>query len=208
MLTDDRVMDFLKFAPEIRNRVYDYVCVKPTYIGSNDGKAVATARFYEDAATWRNLAFATSCKQIYIESSHVFYSRNGFEFSMMRPLLEFLEAIGLGGRILLTKLRFIYCTFARHTFIPLRYLKSCKNLQELEVYVQARPGWGYPLMKPIQFFLSDLTKVDFGESQPYGTTLAGPWTPTVMQADELPNSRFLIDSLNKIKSGEDAKFGR
>lgn len=204
MLADDRTIDFLKFAPEIRNNVYGYVCVKPTYIGSSNGKVVTTKQFYKDAATWRNLAFATSCKQIYVESSYVFYARNGFEFCYIRALLEFLEAIGLGGRTLLTKLRFLY-ERSGTPFIALRYLKSCRNLQDLEIYITLRLQNGYPLIQPLQFFLGDLTKIEFGEYQSYGTGVKVLGYQRFLSADD-SRRKSLTESLEKIKNGEDDKW--
>jgi len=204
MVPDDRIIDFLGFPSEIRNNIYDYVCVKPTYIGSNAGKLVKTKQFYKDAATWRNLAFATSCKQIYIEASHVFYARNGFEFYYIRSLLEFLETIGLGGRSLLTKLRILYVRSGT-PFIALRYLKSCKNLQELEVYITWGSQIGYALIQPLHFFLGDLTKIEFGDAQQYGSRLEVANIRTTLPADD-QRLKSLTESLEKIKNGEDGRY--
>ncbi|KAK4691837.1 hypothetical protein P7C71_g5252, partial [Lecanoromycetidae sp. Uapishka_2] len=202
---DDRIIDFMKFAPEIRNNVYDHICVKPSYIGSNGGLVITTKQFYKDAASWRNLGFATSCKQIYIESSHVFYSRNGFEFCYIRSLLEFLEAIGLGGRTLLTKLRILY-ERSGTPFIALRYLKSCKNLQELEVYITGARQAGFPLLQPLQFFLGNLTKIEFGDHQSYGTEVKYSGPPVDFSSPEIHRRKSLTESLEKIKNGEDGKW--
>ena len=129
---NDRVIDFLKFEPELRNKIYGIMCVKSFYIGSN--RDTSSRGFFKDAAKWRNLAFATSCRQIYEEMCNVFYAQSGFEFSSVRPFLEFLEGI---GRRTLTKLRFVNTTTGM-PFIGLRYLKFCDNLQQLETYVE---GW-------------------------------------------------------------------
>lgn len=119
-------------------RFYGIVCVKPSYIGSNRDKS--SRGFFKDAANWRNLAFATSCRQIYEEMSNVFYAQNGFEFNSGPPFLEFLKGIGRKGRKgrrTLTKLGFVNTTTGM-PFIALRYLKPCDNLHKLEIYVE---GW-------------------------------------------------------------------
>ena len=164
----DRVTDFLKLGPELRDNIYDNLCVKPTYIGSERNKTFRG--FQRDAAEWRNLAFATSCRQIYEEISHVFYARNGFEFGFVRPFLEFLEGIGLKGRKSLTKVRFMYVMDGT-PFVALRYLKSCKNLQKLEIYIQTvvkeriLQDAYFPMKKPLGFFLRDWDKIEFGQCQ-------------------------------------------
>ena len=67
----------------------------------------------------------------------MFYAQKGFKFRSVRPFLGFLEGIGRKGRRTLTKLRFVNTTTGT-PFIALRYLKSCENLQKLEIYVK---GW-------------------------------------------------------------------
>ncbi|KAL2050222.1 hypothetical protein ABVK25_009583 [Lepraria finkii] len=134
------------------------VCVKRSYIGSNRDKS--SRGFFKDAANWRNLAFATSCRQIYEEMSNVFYAQNGFEFSSGPPFLEFLKGIGRKGRKgrrTLTKLGFVNTTTGM-PFIALRYLKPCENLHKCQ-----SPGLFYvPLKQPLAFFLGDWKEIELG----------------------------------------------
>lgn len=206
MSPENCISSFFKFPPEVRNNIYDLVCVKPTYIGSNNGKAVTTVGFYKDAATWRSLPFASSCKQIYIECSHIYYSRNGFEFRYVRPLLEFLEAIGLGGRILLTKLRFIYGVAGTSCYVALRYLKSCKNLKDLDIWHLIQRGWCSPMIEPLDFFLGNRTEVEFGEPLPFGDNRRGCMKKSLVIHAESSGRKSLTESLKKLKSGEDGKW--
>lgn len=170
----DYKIDFLRFAPEIRNQIYDLVFVKPSYIGSTSTHFhVRTKGFYNDARLWRNLGFAMTCRQIYEESANIFYAKNGFEFYYSRPFLEFLEAIGVQRRGLLTKLR-----YHQHEngapFIVCRYLKSCTNLKDLEILARvatetrAKFFWEYPLKNPKDFFLGKKTEIEFREPRTLG----------------------------------------
>ncbi len=97
-VTDEQGLDFLSFPREIRDNIYSFILVKPTFIGS---ESKFTKPFYRDAIAWRNLAFAGSCRQIWNESLRVYLAQNGFEFFYIRPFLEFLEEIGIRGRRLL-----------------------------------------------------------------------------------------------------------
>lgn len=196
---------FLQLPPEIRNRIYDLVFVKPGYIGS---EGTLTKAFYHDAAEWRNLDFARSCRQVYNESADIFYARNGFEFFYIRPFLEFIEAIGNKRRMLLTKIRF------HHTkgtpFIVLRYLKSCKNLEELEIHARCikkktNSWWEYPMKNAKSFFLGPYSSIEFEEVLRFGKAIA---------SDEHPDegkrgaTMFLVDSLEKVKREENGKYKR
>ena len=166
-------IEFLKFAPEIRNQIYDTVFVKPTYIGAaRSHHGVRTKSFYKDASLWRNLGFAMTCRQVYEESSNIFYAKNGFEFYYIRPFLEFLEAIGVHRRGMLTKLRY-HQSENSQPFIVCRYLKSCTGLKDLNIWLRVRPRdgsrvylnawWEYPFKDPKDFFSGNKSEIEFGE---------------------------------------------
>lgn len=218
-------LNFLKFPPEIRNNIYDYAFVKHTNIGARKkpsmgpkggyhGKPRArTEEFFKDAASWRNLAFATACRQVYTESSYVFFAGNGFEFFYIRPMLEFFEGIGLRARMLLTKVRFYYGLLGM-PFIALRYLKSCQSLRQLDIFLggQYEPKstcwWGFPLKEPISFFLGNLTTIDFGEGRRFkaGVDLAERRERLTTLADEGSLGLSLTESLKRIKDGNDGRY--
>ena len=200
---------FLQLPPEIRNRIYHLIFVKPGYIGS---EGTLTRAFYSDAAKWRNLAFASSCRQVYIESADIFYARNGFEFFYIRPFLEFLEAIGYKRRKLLTKIKF------HHTkgtpFIVLRYLKSCKNLEELEIYAKCfkkttKSWWEYQMKNAKRFFLDSHSSIEFGEVLRFGKAITCDEHP-----DEDPDegkiraTKSLVESLVKVKREQNGTYKR
>ena len=164
-----RCFPFLKLPPEIRNRIYELVFVSPNYIGTN---GTQTKSFYKDASRWRNLAFAKSCRQIYSESANIFYARNGFEFHYIRPFLEFMEAIGPSRRKLVSKIRYYF--LSGRPFIALRYLRSCANLEELEISVKIitkgkkNSWWSYPLKDAKAFLFSKAKIIDFGPIRTFG----------------------------------------
>lgn len=195
------VFPFLKLPPEIRNRIYDLVFVSPQYIGAN---GTLTKAFYHDAAKYRHLAFASACRQIYQESANIFYAKNGFEFFYIRPLLEFLEAIGAEGRKLLTKIKFS-CTKGT-PFIVLRYLKSCTNLQELEVSTRIvmpsrkNSWWAYPLKDAKGFFLGSNRVIEYEEVRGFGKAAAAAEGPDQRRIDGEKDN--LTRSLRAVKREE------
>lgn len=177
MAKDDRVIEFLKFPPEIRNQIYDLIFVKPSYIGStNRQTGVSTRAFYKDASEWRNLELAMACHQVYGESANIFFAKNGFEFFYIRPFLEFLEAVGVQRRRLLTKLRY-HQNQSGAPFIVCRYLKSCTGLQDLDIRArleaaEGRFWWEYPMKDARAFFLGDKSTVEFETPRPLGYRMA------------------------------------
>lgn len=76
-VTYEQCIDVLSFPREVRNNIYSFIFVKPTYIG-RDTKF--TKPFWRDAITWRKPDFAGSCRQIWNESLRVYLAKNGFEF--------------------------------------------------------------------------------------------------------------------------------
>ena len=169
-VTDEQGLEFLSFPREIRDNIYAFIFVKPTFIGSG---TMFTKPFYRDAISWRNLAFAGSCRRIWNESLKVYLANNGFEFFYIRPFLEFLEKIGIQGRQLLRRLRWHHHKKSR-PFIVLRYLRSCTALETLDVFarvtIKGRKNfrWGVPLLNAKEFFLSNHSKIEFGTAQGFG----------------------------------------
>ena len=183
--TEDYKIDFMEFPPEIRNEIYGLVFVKPTYIGSASGSHVyRTQDFHKDARAWRNLGFVMSCRSIYQESANIFYIKNGFEFYYNRPFLEFLQALGVQRRALLTKLRYHQLENGR-PFIVCRYLKSCTGLKDLEIFVRfitqkrASYCWEYPLKDPKEFFLGNKTTIEFEAPLTLGNPQSGFGPPII-----------------------------
>lgn len=201
------VFPFLKLPPEIRNRIYDLVFVKTQYIGAN---GTLTKAFYRDAARYRHLAFASVCRQIYQESANIFYAKNGFEFFYIRPFLEFLEAIGPERRKLLTKIKF-NCSKGT-PFIVLRYLKSCTNLQELEVSARIvmssrkNSWWAYPLKDAKGFFLGSNRTIEYEDVRKIGKTATASYDPTEAQIESAKYG--LTASLRTVKREERGEYNR
>ena len=210
LVTDEQGLEFLSFPREIRNIVYGFVFVKPTFIGS---ESRFTTSFYRDAIAWRNLAFAGSCRQIWNESLRVYLVQNGFEFYYIRPFLEFLEKIGIRGRPLLKRLRWHHHKHSR-PFIVLRYLRSCTTLATLAVFarvtVEKRKNfwWGVPLLNAKAFFLSNHHKIRFGPAQAFGKGAMVDEEPPKFTAFGEFETRSLVtlsENLKKVKwevSGE------
>ena len=167
---DEQGLEFLSFPREIRDTIYGFLLVKPTFIGA---ETKLTKPFYKDAIAWRHLAFAGSCRKIWNESLRVYLARNGFEFFFIRPFLEFIEKIGIRGRRLLTRLRWHHHWKSR-PFIVLRYLRSCTALETLAVFarvlIKGRKNfwWGVPLLNARAFFLGTHKKIEFGTAQGFG----------------------------------------
>lgn len=208
-VSDDQGLDFLSFPQKVRDSIYSFIFVKPTFIGSG---VKFTKPFYRDVITWRNLAFAGTCRQIWNESLKVYLASNGFEFFYIRPFLEFLEKIGIRGRRLLTNVRWHHHKRSR-PFIVLRYLRSCTALQTLRIFarvtVENRKNfwWGVPLLNAKMFFLSDYHKIEFGTAQAFGKVAEAREVPPDFGAN-IPETHSLVtlsENLRKVKwevSGE------
>ena len=201
------VFPFLKLPPEIRNRIYDLVFVSHQYIGAN---GTLTNAFYSDAAKHRHLAFASACRQIYQESANIFYAKNGFGFFYIRPFLEFLEAIGADRRKLLTKIKF---SCSRGTpFVVLRYLKSCTNLQELEVSARIvmpsrkHSWWAYQLKDAKGFFLGSNRAIKYEDVRSFGKAATSSNGPTQDRITRVKGN--LTESLHKVKLEESGGYKR
>ncbi|MCJ1465924.1 hypothetical protein MMC07_004543 [Pseudocyphellaria aurata] len=160
---------FLSLPPEIRNMIYDLVFVSPDYIGTH---GMTNSLFFNDVVKWRNLDFAMSCRQIYAESANVFYAKNGFEFYYIRPFKAFMEQIGVERRRLITKLNYNFVKGS--PFIVLRYLRSCTNLQQLNISLRVLKtgcqdqGWLYPVRNVKNFIFTDYPKLEFGDARGFG----------------------------------------
>lgn len=153
---------FLSLPPEIRNMIYDLVFVSPAYIGTN---GMTNSLFFKDALKWRNLDFAMSCRQVYIESANVFYAKNGFEFYYIRPFKAFLESIGIERRRLITKLNFNFLKGS--PYVVLRYIRSCTNIQQLNISLRVmhpQGWWLYPVQNVKEFLFTNFNKLEFGEA--------------------------------------------
>lgn len=161
---------FLSLPPEIRNTIYDLVFVSPDYIGTH---GMTNSLFFNDVDKWRNLNFAMSCRQVYTESANVFYAKNGFEFYYIRPFKAFMEQIGVERRRLITKLNYNFLKGS--PFIVLRYLRSCTNLQQLNISLRVLKSgrenqgwWLYPVRNVKDFIFTDYKKLEFGEASGFG----------------------------------------
>ena len=170
-ISDDQGIDLLGFPKEIRNDIYRCISAKSSNIG---GQSKFTKPFYRDALTMRSLDFAGSCRQIWNESLRIYLLRNGFEFFFIRPMLEFLEKIGIRGRRLIPELR-IHHHKRSNPFIVLRLLRSCENLRELEIYARVTVKWrknfwwGVPLLDAKRYFMTKYSTIDFGTPKAFGS---------------------------------------
>ncbi|MCJ1239050.1 hypothetical protein MMC14_007043 [Varicellaria rhodocarpa] len=215
---------FLHLPTELRQMIYERLFICPENIGTTGFRVKSVMKH---ARTWRNFSFARSCRQIWNESEHYFFARNRFDFYKIRSFLTFLEAIGIEGRQLLTKVRYFHSV--GHPFIVLRYLRSLTNVRELEIFARVRmpkyPGswWVSPVSNVktlleeratpcsedyhVKTFLSTKdywvlehcydTLIDFGPISGVGEAAA--------QLDQAPPDncqavkRLLIDNLMRVK---------
>lgn len=189
---------FQKLPPEIRNTIYKMAFITPEYIGKN---SATLKNFRKEASKVRHLSFAMTCKQIYEESAGIFFGYNGFSFQDPDLLLRFLQAIGIRNRERLTKLAYIHdCSFkweeafshesagdddfdgylvkedvrsASYAFPALRYLKSCINIQTLDVYLLVEMNDFYTEVIHMEdakkLFMTTSTVVKWGEPRMMST---------------------------------------
>ncbi|MCJ1374643.1 hypothetical protein MMC20_005875 [Loxospora ochrophaea] len=201
--SDGRSFPFLSLPPEIRNMVYELVFVSPEYIGSRGNHKPNSKIFYEDVRKWRNTAFARVCRQVYTESNNIFFAKNGFEFFYLPPLLSFLGKIGPERRLLLTKISYSHKDGS--PFLALRYLRSCKNLRELDISVRVlhphnvrNSLWKFPLKNAKDFFLTDYSDIEFDDAQPSGGAFISGFGPQE-QVRSIKTKASLIKALELVK---------
>lgn len=200
-VSDDHGLNFLSFPRVVRDNIYSFIFIKPTFI---EGQSKLTKPFYRDAIAWRNHAFAGSCRQVWNESLKVYLVGNGFEFFFIRPFLEFLEKIGIRGRRLLQHIRWHHHR-KTHPFIVLRYLRSCRNLQTLQVFARVTTKdrkqfwWGVPLLNAKPFFLCDHTRIEFGPAQGFGRGADVDEEPPDFSPETTDPLASLTKSLKKVK---------
>lgn len=208
IVTDDQGLDFLSLPRAIRDVIYSKVVVKSNSPVGAESRF--TKPFYKDAIAWRSLSFAGTCRKVWNESLEVYLALNTFEFFYIRPFLEFLEQIGVRGRRLLTMLKWHHHWRSR-PFIVLRLLRSCRNLQGLEVSARVtligRKGFwfGVPFLHAKSFFLGDNKKILFGQAIAFGKIVTeNESIPNLLAKDAFGvyierSLRSLTDNLKKVK---------
>ena len=170
---------FLKLPPEVRNMIYELVHVSPENIGLDVAHRYHRSFPYDEAAKWRNLSFSMACREIYRESTAIFYSKNCFEFYRVHSMIKFFDTIGSKCQGQITKLKFNYQ--GADGYKAFKRIGNCRNLQHLEVLVQQFFGGdagfnichSFPLKNAKQFFFTDYNKIEYGPLQNTGTRKSG-----------------------------------
>lgn len=156
---------FLTLPPEIRNRIYHHLVVKPDGIGF---MTTSTKDFLRKAAQWRNLAFAKTCRTVHAECSAVFYGKNVFRFSSNKEMCTFLKGIGNLGRQSIKRVRYDYNL--GNPYIAFRQLAECANLKEFEWRLRLGLSKGRWVKHSMAFVFSDCNVIEL-EERSYGEKL-------------------------------------
>ena len=102
--TVDDQFRFLGLPPEIRNMIYDHLLG-----GEGDPLSISMARNNRGFHSLRtghgyrtneSIALLSSCKQVSLEATPVFYGINKFEFACTTSMSRFLDSIGSNVRLL------------------------------------------------------------------------------------------------------------
>jgi hypothetical protein len=160
-----KTFPFLNLPTEIRLQIYYHLLVKPNgfYIGdpnlgstspsppannpSNSSQYIDASseirhnphsQLFLDFRTYRNTSFALADRQIYTETSEIFYGRNGFNFSKGYAMHLFLRTLKLESRRHPRRLRFLPTDYSapemRHLFAALIHIRvNFPGLRELEL---------------------------------------------------------------------------
>ena len=130
--------------------------------------------FRTEVQLYRHQAPRLVCKAFNEEILELFYKGNGFEFSMLSVLLDFLLSIGKDARSWLKKIRIHFSlnynlnrtdahekAAALRAYKTLRYLLSCPHFEHLEINARVKPidrpnflRLSYPVLDPKAIFLS------------------------------------------------------
>lgn len=165
---------FLEFPPEIRNMIYKFIFVSPEPIGSSLTHGYEARFSYKKAAKWRNLAFAMSCRQIFKESSNIFFTDNCFEFFQVYQVVTFMEKIGTEGQRQVKKLKLNYRQAdPKKAFMSIR---MCPNLTNLDIAIEQHSLSDkfelccvhYPIINAKELIFGDLEEITLGDKTIFG----------------------------------------
>ena len=98
--------------------------------------------------TESTLNILLSCKQIYMEAFHVFYTSNRFYFPDTELLYSFLKGIGYNRRQHVTMIVFVWRgPYAKEAF---RLLKTCRRLKSVRFRMPCSEPPGYAAVREIR----------------------------------------------------------
>ena len=214
-------LHFMSFPPEIRQIIYYYVFVKPTNIGLVEGGDISSVEdFFNEAKFWKNNGLLISCRQIYSESSGMFFGKNTFEFFTSKIALGFLEAIGSQGRASVKNIVYHHLPLAGYhdpegcliqSFFKMKhYLGSSLNLTSLELYVPAPHSdrnvvrvFEGAIDNALEYCRSSHTNVTFGVSRPVDRVKFPPFSSCIRFGDNFFLALFqeiLRGTMDEVKS--------
>lgn len=168
------IIRFLDFPPGIRNMIYDFIFVSSEPIGSDPSHGFLARFSYKEAAKWRNLKFAMSCRQIFKESSDIFFANNCFEFFHVYQVVTFLKKIGTEGQRQIRKLKLNYRdSEPKQAF---KSIRMCPNITDLDIAIELS-DWSkkrgdycqhFPIIDAKELIFGDLEEIKFGDRQIWG----------------------------------------
>jgi hypothetical protein len=168
------IIRFFDFPPEIRTMIYNLIFVSAEPIGSNPSHTFGAKFPYREAAKWRNLVFAMSCRQIFDEASNIFFANNCFEFFQVYQVVSFLKKIGIEGRQQVRKLKLNY-----RDSDPKKAFKSirmCPNITNLDIAIED-PHYSqklgaycehYPIIDAKELIFGNLDEITLGNRKIFG----------------------------------------
>ena len=120
-----------------------------------------------------------------------------------------MEDLPIAKREILRTIKYHY-TRRGNPFRALRFLRSCINLQNLEIAVKISVAesdepedyWLYPFLNAKEFFLTPYSTVEFGPVQCFGTAVGG--TPDQSELDDAIEN--LGNALRKVKLEEQGRY--
>lgn len=199
-----RVMDL---PPEIRNRIWEFAVVTHEPIQVKDhkrsamaskrppsslrsGKQIESHRKDDIARTTAILTIAFACRQVYLEVTPIYYSKNTFQFRgccyVHPPTLKFTKAIGKEKAQSITSV-----ILEIEVLWDLPDISSLPGLKRLDV--QRTTGWFKEAYDgPGYISLANKMSCKTKENPDLLMTIHGePWQRYLPSADELSNQRHL-----------------
>ena len=204
----DDIFDFLALSYDIREKIYEYVLVRPHTIKCYEsiekldpsGSLWRHSIQLNEAPSWRFIPINLTCRQIRQESTAVFLRGNTFELYGPTAAFAFLSNLGACRRLLLQRVTYHHQLpwsefgIRVDSLTACRYFRSCTRLTRLEI--------GFPHLKSPhgrRFEKRLINALGFFRDRKVKATFESEWYDNEDQPDGLSDFLLPRDTLAVLK---------
>ncbi|KAA6414623.1 MAG: hypothetical protein FRX48_01373 [Lasallia pustulata] len=134
--------------PELRNRIYELVLRADSSVTEPFGPVFDVHGLLVEACN--HLSILSVCRQIYLESFHVFYSKNCLLFSSTECLFHFLSSIGHARRQEITSIMLRWQAEDPNPKRAFRLLHNCQKLRNLYLKIPSNQPPGFAALREVR----------------------------------------------------------